>query len=606
MRELARKIFRLLTRQEKRRIYLLLPAITLMALLQVVGIASVMPFFAIVQDATLIDNPDSLWYALYHGLNFQSYRSFLIFCGFGALGVLLVGNLFTMYTSWQLMRFSWDVYHSLSERLLTFYLLKPYTFFLNRNTSELGKNVLSEVSEVIRGTVVPSMQVIARLATVLFIFALLVAVDPLLALLGVVFLGSLFGAVFLIMRKRLAWYGELRVTANRDRFRAAVEALAGVKEIKLMGKERVFLRRYSRPSRIYTQSIAAIEVISRTPRYLLEVIAFGGIILMVLYFVYTEQSTAEFLPRLIVYALGLFRLMPALQDVFTGVTAMRGNTPALENIYRDLQTAEVPEAQDRSNIPKLPFTETLELRDVTFTYPGADKPVLKNFNLTIKANTSVAFVGATGSGKTTTVDLLLGLLTPDSGELLVDGVPVTEDNLLNWQRNLGYVPQFIYLNDDSIASNIAFGVPVNHIDHQAVERAAKQANIHTFITNDLPEGYQTEVGERGVRLSGGQRQRLGIARALYPNPDVLVLDEATSALDGVTEEAIFHAVGDLGKSKTVIMIAHRITTVRNCDVIYVLDRGRIVAQGRYDELLVTSPHFRAIAQVGQQPAAAVG
>jgi ABC-type multidrug transport system fused ATPase/permease subunit len=602
MRELLRKIFTLLTRQEKRRIYLLLPAITLMALLQVVGIASVMPFFAIVQDATLINNPDSLWYTLYHELNFQSYRSFLIFCGLGALGVLLIGNLFTMFTSWHLMRFSWDVYHSLSERLLTFYLYKPYTFFLNRNTSELGKNVLSEVSEVIRGVVVPSMQVIARSITVVFIFGLLVAVDPLLAALGIIFLGGLFGFVFLIMRNRLAWYGDLRVDANRDRFNAAVEALAGVKEIKLMGKERVFLRRYSRPSRVYTQAIAAIEVISKVPRYLLEVIAFGGIILMVMYFVYTDQSTAEFLPRLIVYALGLFRLMPALQDVFTAVTSMRGNTAALDNIFRDLQTSDVPEAQDRSNIPKLPFKETLELRNVTFRYPGADKPVLDNFNISIKANSSVAFVGATGSGKTTTVDLLLGLLSPDSGELLVDGVPVTETNMLNWQRNLGYVPQFIYLNDDTIASNIAFGVPANHIDHKAVERAAKQANIHTFITTDLPQGYDTEVGERGVRLSGGQRQRLGIARALYANPDVLVLDEATSALDGVTEEAIFHAVDNLGKSKTVVMIAHRISTVRNCDVIYVLDKGRIVGQGTYDELLVTSPHFRAIAQVAQQAA----
>jgi ATP-binding cassette, subfamily B, bacterial PglK len=446
------------------------------------------------------------------------------------------------------------------------------------------------------------MQVIARSVTVIFIFGLLVAVDPLLAALGIIFLGGLFGFVFLIMRNRLAWYGDLRVDANRDRFNAAVEALAGVKEIKLMGKERVFLRRYSRPSRIYTQAIAAIEVISKVPRYLLEVIAFGGIILMVMYFIYTDQSTAEFLPRLIVYALGLFRLMPALQDVFTSVTSMRGNTAALDNIFRDLQTSEVPEAQDRSNIPKLPFKETLELRNVTFRYPGADKPVLKNFSISIKANSSVAFVGATGSGKTTTVDLLLGLLSPDSGDLLVDGVPVNETNMLNWQRNLGYVPQFIYLNDDTIASNIAFGVPANHIDQKAVERAAKQANIHTFITTDLPQGYNTEVGERGVRLSGGQRQRLGIARALYANPDVLVLDEATSALDGVTEEAIFHAVDNLGKSKTVIMIAHRISTVRNCDVIYVLDKGRVVGQGTYDELLVTSPHFRAIAQVAQQAA----
>ena len=251
--------------------------------------------------------------------------------------------------------------------------------------------------------------------------------------------------------------------------------------------------------------------------------------------------------------------------------------------------------------PPLPFKDKLELRNVAFQYPETDTPVIKDFSLTIKANTSVAFVGSTGSGKTTTVDILLGLLEPKTGQLVVDGVEVTEDNVAGWQKNLGYVPQLIYLNDDTIARNIAFGVHPTQLDMAAVERAAKLANIHDFITEELPQGYETPVGERGIRLSGGQRQRLGIARALYHNPEVLVLDEATSALDGVTEDSIFNAVDDIGKSKTIVMIAHRISTVRNCHVIYVLEKGRIVAQGTYDELLASSAKFRAIAQVEPEP-----
>ena len=294
--------------------------------------------------------------------------------------------------------------------------------------------------------------------------------------------------------------------------------------------------------------------------------------------------------------------MPALQQIFSSVTAIRANEASLDAVFEDLSTANIDVPVNRDQITTLPFEKSLELKNITFQYPETDEPVLKNFSLSVEANTSVAFVGSTGSGKTTTVDILLGLLEPAAGHLVVDGVKVTKDKVANWQKNLGYVPQVIYLNDDSIARNIAFGVHHTQVDRKAVERAAKLANIHDFIVSDLPQGYDTPVGERGIRLSGGQRQRLGIARALYHNPAVLVLDEATSALDGVTEEHIFNAVSEIGKSKTVIMIAHRISTVRNCDVIYVLEKGRVVAHGAYENLVATSPEFRAIAQL--EPVAA--
>jgi ABC-type multidrug transport system fused ATPase/permease subunit len=241
--------------------------------------------------------------------------------------------------------------------------------------------------------------------------------------------------------------------------------------------------------------------------------------------------------------------------------------------------------------------KSIELESIRFNYPNTETPAIHDLSLRIEAGTTVGLVGPTGCGKTTSVDILLGLLTPQRGRLLVDGDEITEENLRRWQVNLGYVPQQIYLSDSTLARNIAFGIPEHKIDLDAVERAARVANLHDFVVSELPEGYRTIVGERGVRLSGGQRQRVGIARAVYHNPAVLVLDEATSALDTVTETAVMDAIHNLAHEKTIIVIAHRITTVRECDNIYMLDKGRIVAEGTYDRLLKTSEHFRALAKV---------
>lgn len=591
-----RKIYALLSKKERRQLFWIVPIITFMALLQVVGIASVAPFLALVAKPTTITTNKYLDWA-YTTFGFTDPTRFLIATGLMALFAILFTNLFTAYTTWLLYKFSWNTYHSLSERTLINYLYKPYSFYLNRNTADLGKNILSEVSETVRNVLVPTMNLISRSVVAVFVLFMLVLLDWRLALIMFGIVGGAYGLIFYFVRRKLSAYGEARVKANRERFHSVLEALAGVKEVKLLGKEPIFIRRYSKPSRKYAHVTAANQVIGALPSYGLEAIAFGGILLMVVYLLSSGKDVANILPTLGVYMFAIYRLMPALQNIFSAVTSIRSNEASLNTVYHDLQTADVPEMVDRDTIPTLPFKDKLELKNVTFTYPEMDQPVLENFNLSIRANTSVAFVGSTGSGKTTTVDLLLGLLEPQQGGLVVDGVPVTQANVANWMKNLGYVPQVIYLNDDTVARNIAFGVHHTKVDMAAVERAAKLANIHDFIVNDLPHGYETAVGERGVRLSGGQRQRLGIARALYHNPEVLILDEATSALDGVTEENIFNAVDNIGKSKTVVMIAHRISTVRNCDTIYLLDHGRVLAKGTYDELVATSPQFRAIAQV---------
>ncbi|MAD94168.1 MAG: hypothetical protein CML33_01575 [Rhodobacteraceae bacterium] len=316
--------------------------------------------------------------------------------------------------------------------------------------------------------------------------------------------------------------------------------------------------------------------------------------LATLYLMTKSGSFANALPVIALYAFAGYRLMPALQQIYQAVTQLSFAAPALDALLKEVRSLGLPSPLN-ARIKPLPLTKQIQFRQVTYCYPNAQHPALKSMDLTIPARSTVGLVGATGSGKTTTVDVILGLLEPQEGFLTVDGEPITAKNRLQWQRTIGYVPQHIYLADDSVVANIAFGENGEDVDQQAVERAARIANLHEFVVNDLPQGYSTAVGERGVRLSGGQRQRIGIARALYHSPRVLVLDEATSALDSITEKTVMDRVTKLGQDITIILIAHRLSTVRQCDQIYLLDRGEVKASGTYDELTTTSRQFAAMA-----------
>lgn len=581
---------------ERRRLARLLPIVALNGVVQVVGIASIMPFLALVANPDSVEsNPLLGW--LYQSFGFTSTTAFLVFVGVGVLVVMVGSNAMAAFTHLRMMRFSWDMNHLLSTRMLREYLYKPYVFFLDQNTAGLAKNILGEVRQAVTGYLVAGTTLVAQAISAALILTLLVVVNPLLALVAFGLLGGSYYLVFRVVRSRLTMAGRRRSAADKARYKAASEALSGAKDIKILGKEEPFLKRFFGPSRTYSRAMVRQQVISLVPRYVLETLAFGGLVVIVLFMLVQDQGLVTVLPTLGVYAFASYRLLPSLQSIFGSFSSMRFSSTAVEVLHADLERATPGREVDRDAIEPLPFRRLLELRAVGFEYPGAPRPLFAGFDLAVAPNTTVALVGATGSGKTTAVDLLLGLLTPQSGNLVVDGVPVTSDRVSAWQKNLGYVPQTIFLADDTVAANIAFGVRSSDIDMAAVERAARQADIHDFIVEELPQGYDTQIGERGIRLSGGQRQRLGIARALYHDPSVLILDEATSALDNVTEEHVFGAVKDLGRSKTVIMIAHRMSTVRDCDVIHLLDGGRVIASGSFDELLGSSPPFRALARV---------
>jgi ABC-type multidrug transport system fused ATPase/permease subunit len=594
-----RKLLDLFDARERWRLAGVFATVLLTGLLEVVGVASIMPFMA------LVANPDAAlanpWVrGVYDGLGFGSLQSFLVASGAAVLVLMTFSNAFTAFSTWLILRFSWRKHHALSERLLRGYLYQSYSYFLSHNTANLSKNILTEAQTVVEGVLVPAMTLLARLLTAALVLGLLVAVNVGLALTIMAVLGGAYAVIYITYRGRTQHMGRERTEANAARYKAAAEALGGIKDVKVLGREEEFMRRFSAPSLSFSMTVARGFAVAQLPRYALDSLAFGGILLIVLYMLVVRGDAGQVIPVVSLYAVAGYRLLPTLQAAFHSLARIRFSAPALDELHGDLFGPErvapvaAPVPADAPLPAPLAFEREIAVQDLAFRYEGTPSRVLKGVSLAVPRNRSVALVGSTGSGKTTLVDIVLGLLEPEDGRIAVDGVPVTDANRAGWKRMLGYVPQQIFLSDDTIARNIAFGVPEAQVDRAAVERAARIAHLHDFV-QELPDGYGTMVGERGVRLSGGQRQRIGIARALYNDPEILILDEATSALDGITEDAVMQAIQELAHRKTIVLIAHRLRTVRHCDAIYLLERGRVAAAGTYDELMETSAQFRSMA-----------
>ncbi len=595
-----RKVYSVLDPRERRRAALVLVLVLLIALAETGGVASIMPFIAVLTRPEIVESNRYLA-SLRQYLGFPSRDGFLLFLGIVVFVVLMGSLLLKALGGWAQMRFAQQRNHSWATRLVAGYLGQPYEWFLNRHSGELTAGVLAEVEQVVGGSLIPALQAIANVLVAACLLALLLALDPLLALTAAAILGGLYGAIAYFTRVRLRQIGAERRTAGRARFRFLQEALGGVKDVKVGGLERTYVDRFSEVSQRFTDTRISSGLISLIPSYAMQAILFGGMLLAVLYLMATHGDFQRALPVVTVFAFAGYRLMPALQAIYNSIAQMRFSEAALDSLCDDLQS--IPPLQDTlRRLPaaaptRMPLRQSLELGEVWYTYPEAPHPTLRGINLKIPARTTAGLVGSTGSGKTTAVDVLLGLLRPQQGALRVDGAEVDDSAVRTWQASVGYVPQQIFLIDDTVEANIAFGVPGHRIDRAAVEWAAKVAGLHDFVVQELPAGYATTVGERGVRLSGGQRQRIGIARALYRDPELLILDEATSALDNVTERAVMEAVHNLSGSKTIILIAHRLSTVRGCDTIHLLEQGEVLASGPFDRLVSESPQFRALAEL---------
>ena len=598
------KLISLFSPAERRNLIPLTIAVLVMALLDVAGIGSLAPFMAVVSNPDIIQT-QPLLNTLYTIGGFSDSQQFEIALGLAVFLFVVIATVFKMFTYYGIYRYVGNRRYTIGLRLFRQYLFQPYSYFLDHNTSELSKNVLNEVDLVMGGLLLPAMDAFAKVVASAAILALLIAVNPLVAMAAFVFFGLLYAAIYVYVRPRLSQQGEELRESNRLRYKATSEAFGAIKDVKILGKEQSFSDLYSVGARRFASTQAANTILSQLPSFALQAVAIGFAVALVIIMLAIQGNLSQVLPLIALYAFAVQRLIPNLQGVFNGLAQVRYYGHAVDALHKDM--SQVPSLSDigvslgTDPSGAHPFRKEIQLRSLSFSYPSSDSPVLREINLKIAKNTTVGFVGTTGCGKTTLVDVIMGLLEPTSGSILSDGIPITgtstEGLIPAWQRNFGYVPQQIYLSDDTISANIAFGVPNAMLDANAVDHAARVANLRDFVMSELTNGYDTVVGERGVRLSGGQRQRIGIARALYHDPEILVMDEATSALDSVTEEAVMDAIQNLAHTKTIIIIAHRITTVKECDVICLLEKGRIVGCGRYDDLLRKNARFRAMAKI---------
>ncbi len=504
-----------------------------------------------------------------------------------ALGLLLSSSLGAAILSYASVRFATSQERELAARLLAGYLRQPYAWWLGQNSAILQQNVMSGM--IARGVLEPLTTGLSRLILAGLLIALLVAVQPLVALSMALVLGLTYALLSYLTRRFLGHLAGATQEALDRASQTSQEALSGLKTLRVLGREEELLGRFRSQGERISRNQAAWCLASELPRFLLETVAVGGLLGLALYLSRTGSS-ARLLSLLSLYALAGYRLIPALHIVFTSWSRLTFALPTLQRFHEGLASDARPSAQESVGLH-----EQLSLDGVSYTYPGAARPSLCEISLSVPRNGSLGLVGPTGCGKTTLVDVLVGLLEPQQGQVCLDGQAVEPGQWPVWQRCLGYVPQDPFLSDASLLENIALAVA--EPDPVAAERAARLANLHDFVLT-LPEGYQTLVGERGVRLSGGQRQRLAIARALYHDPELLVLDEATSALDTPTERAIRDSVAALAGQKTLVVVAHRLETVRGLDRIALMEDGRVTACGTYAELLEKSPLFRQLAAVG--------
>ncbi len=568
----------------------LLIMMMIMAFLDLIGVASILPFMSTLTDPDIIKKNRFLKY-IYETLNFSDTPSFLFFLGIVVLLTLIVSLTFKALTTYHQLRFNQIREYTISQRLIKNYLSQPYSWFLHKNSADVGNNLLKEVNQVVVGAMGPLMNIIAQTLLAIAMTTLVILVNPKLAIISAATLAITYGSIYYALKGYVLHIGSERLESSQKKHKIINEAFYGIKEIKVGRLEKVYFKLFSKPAKRFAITNAKLQVLMQLPRYAVETVSFGGVILVVLYLMKGPDGLLSSLPLLAVYCLAAYRLIPAIQLIYSNFIQFRSSIPSINLLYDEI--IELPNIKKvKEKAYHINMKDGIKLHELSFTYPLQKSKTLTNINIFIPANKTIALIGSSGCGKTTTADLILGLFRPDSGKITVDNVEINETNISNWKSNIGYVPQHIFLTDDTISSNIAFGVKKREIDFEQVKKVAKIANLNDFITKELDEGYSTIVGERGIRLSGGQRQRIGIARALYFNPQLLILDEATSALDNITEQTFLDALNKISGKITIIMIAHRMTTVKNANLIYLMEEGKVVAKGSFAKLILENDKFK--------------
>jgi ATP-binding cassette, subfamily B, bacterial PglK len=555
------------------------------ALFQVIGITSIFPFLAIAAD------PDRIRRS-HFGTRFldlfppMENQQLLLVAGVIAIAGLLASNVVNLLAEYARTRYAQNFAHWLRVRLLRRMASQPYTYFLQRNSGDLLKKILGDVTNYTSGVLLPLLDTVARVLTAVLLLATLFLVQPVIALSATIVLGGFYAITFrLLTRKRREVDKNLRISVA-GMFREAHQMLGGIKPVKVHRAEEHFLSRFANHSAVVARMYARLPIFANSARYLVEPLAFGGLVVAVLLLAARGRDFSDILPNLGVMALAGYRLLPSLQLLYAQLTQVSSMRHAVDEVYDEFVVAETdgatpPAISSDGLAPATPLSwkDAITLREVRFCYPGALRPALDGLSLIIGKNSSLGVIGPTGSGKSTLVDLLLGLYQPTAGEILIDGQRLTPALVPSWQASIGYVPQDIFLIDDTIARNIAFGLPDIEIDAARLREACAMAQILDFIEAELSDRFDTNVGERGIRLSGGQRQRIGLARALYHRPSLLILDEATSALDVATEAKLLEGLRNLAGKLTMVVAAHRRSTVAGCNnLVDLSNKSAVVAE----------------------------
>ena len=586
------ELFSLLTANQRRRFYMLQVLVVIMSFAEIVSIASIVPFMALIGDLSILEK-DNLLAVLYFESNLNNPYEFIFYLGIFVLITLVIAASVSMFVAWRLSMFATQVGVEIADRLYSYYLNQDWLFHTTGSTSNLTKKIAVESPRVTVQILLPLVQMNARIILIFLILLIMLLYDPIIVAVGFVVFSLPYVILFKFVRNRLQRNGKNISNMFEERFKLMSEGFGGIKDVLLFGRSRDFKKRFSKTGDKLAHNQGTNIAISHVPRYFMELLAFGSMISLVLYLVINAQGYAGLLlPTLSVYALTGMKLLPALQQTYGSIAQIKANLPAYESIREDLKNinAEIEPKVESNQQPWLKHNE-VDLKNITFCYPGKVIPALESVSIKIKPNSTVGFVGTSGSGKSTLADVIIGLIKPQQGEVIIDGIPLIKKNLRAWQDKIGFVPQSIFLTEGTIAENVAFGIQQDLINYNQVQKALKLAHLEEWVS-ELELGIHSKVGERGVQLSGGQRQRIGIARALYYEADILVFDEATSALDGITEKTILDAIQDFKGQKTLIMIAHRLKTIQNCDQIFMMEKGCVIDCGTYQQLLEKNEKFK--------------
>lgn len=595
------KVLGLLDCDQQKRVLSLLALLVVMASIEALGIISIMPFLA------LVGNPDLVLenHLLNQAFDFSELfgvtevYEFLVFLGASSFLFIVSSSIFRTVVNYRLNNFIEDQRVIISSKILLFFVNQKYSFFISNNTSSMMKTIISEVDFLAHNIFRPALNLFVYGFVLIGITIVLVFVNPVLALGAAGLMGFLYLIIFQAIKYKLDKMSALVVNANDRRYRAISEVFGGIKELKVLGREGSYLEKYRRAIFELATNQAKFQTYNQVPTFLIEACIFGALLSLTLVLIATsgglgdETTLGNLLPLLGLYAFSAYRMKPAAHFIFNGLNSLRYGHAAIDNLLSFLNLDEAERAIGYGTEVRL--RSSVRLKNVVYTYPQERRPCLCDVSVELGAGQSIGLVGSTGSGKSTLIDVIMGLLEPHSGDIFIDGNELTNQTVSAWQRRIGYVPQDIFLADASVLENIALGVERKQIDVERVRECAEVAQIAGVIERDLEQGYETFVGENGVKLSGGQRQRIGLARALYCDSDLLIFDEATSALDASTEQTVFQSIRDsIGARKTLIFIAHRLEALRFCDMILLMNEGTIVATGTFEDLARSEHLFQRL------------